>query len=93
MNKRPTNSNFYGQNKKFHAVTSSAVEFGDAHNLDVSFLSHAPSDVEAALIYLKSKFPVETFKEKLPPIVLVHQIYSIIKCKTSVDREIVSTSI
>jgi serine/threonine-protein kinase 19 len=95
MSKKPSNSNFYGHSKKFRASSSStqvtAIEFGDTHNLDVS-LSHVPSDVEAALMYLKSKFPVEKFEGKLPPVLLVHQIYSIIKCKTSVDREIVSMS-
>jgi hypothetical protein len=93
MSRRPSNSNFYGQSKKFRASTSSAkataIESGDKHNLDVSPVSNAPSDIEAALLYLKSKFPVEKFEGRLPPVLLVHQIYSIIKCKTSVDREIV----
>lgn len=92
MSRRPSNSNFYGQSKKFRASTSSAkataIESGDKHNLDVSPVSNAPSDIEAALLYLKSKFPVEKFEGRLPPVLLVHQIYSIIKCKTSVDREI-----
>jgi hypothetical protein len=93
MSKRPSNSNFYGQSKKFRASTSSAqlkaIECGDVHKLDVSDLSNTPSDIEAALLYLKSKFPTEKFEGRLPPVLLVHQIYSIIKCKTSVDREIV----
>jgi len=93
MSKRPSNSNLYGQNKKFRASTSSAhlnaIEYTDVQKLDVSNLSNTPSDVEAALLYLKSKFPTEKFEGRLPPVLLVHQIYSIIKCKTSVDREIV----
>ena len=93
MSKRPSNSNFYGQSKKFRASTSSAqlkaTEYGDVHTFDVSDLSNTPSDIEAAILYLKSKFPTEKFEGRLPPILLVHQIYSIIKCKTSVDREIV----
>jgi hypothetical protein len=94
MSKRPSNSNFYGHSKKFRACTSKSqvtnIEFGDERNLDVSHLSHIPSDTEAALTYLKSKFTLEKFEGRLPPVLLVHQIYSIIKCKTSVDREIVS---
>jgi len=42
MSKRPSNSNFYGQSKKFRASTSSAqlkaTEYGDVHKLDVSDL-------------------------------------------------------
>jgi hypothetical protein len=67
-----------------------AIESGDGHKLDGCDLSKTPSDIEAALMYLKSKFPTEKFEGRLPPVLLVHQIYSIIKCKTSVDREIVS---
>jgi len=97
MSKRPSNSNFYGQSKKFRASTSSAhlkaIEYGDVNKLDVSDLSNAPSDIEAALLYLKSKFRTEKFEGRLPPVLLVHQIYSIIKCKTSVDREIVGITV
>jgi len=92
MSKRPSNSNFYGQSKKFRASTSAqwkAIECGDVRKIDVSDLSNTPSDIEAALLYLKSKFPTEKFEGRLPPVLLVHQIYSIIRCKTSVDREIV----
>jgi hypothetical protein len=92
MSKRPSNSNFYGQSKKFISTCSTqvaSVEFDDTHKLSTP-LTNALSDIEAALLYLKSKFPIEKFEEKLPPVLLVHQIYSIIKCKTTVDREIVS---
>jgi hypothetical protein len=58
--------------------------------VDDSSLSNTPSDTEAALLYLKSKFPTGKFEGRLPPVLLVHQIYSIIKCKTLVDREVVS---
>jgi hypothetical protein len=61
--KRPSNSNLYGQSKKFRASASSAqmtaIESGDGHKLDVCDLSNTPSDIEAALLYLKSKFPTE----------------------------------
>jgi len=66
-----------------------AIEYGDVRKVDVSDISNTPSDIEAALLYLKSKFPTEKFEGRLPPVLLVHQIYSIIRCKTSVDREIV----
>ena len=40
-------------------------------------------------MYLQGLFPCEKMGGTLPPIVLKHQIYSIIKNKTTVDREIV----
>lgn len=46
------------------------------------------SDSEAALLLLTKDFPVEKFSNGVPPIVFVHQLYSIVKCKTAVDREI-----
>lgn len=57
-----------------------------------------PSDTEAGLFYLQGLVPTGAILlasstaafPALPPIVLKHQIYSIIKDKTIVDREIVS---
>lgn len=49
-----------------------------------------PSDTEAGLIYLQGLIPSGSFGIDFPPIVLKHQIYSIIKNKTLVDKEIVS---
>jgi hypothetical protein len=89
MSKRPTNSNFYAQSKKFRSSASS-VQVTANENVDESSFLQAPSDTEAALLYLKSKFPTEKFEGRLPPVLLVHQIYSIIKCKTLVDRDVVS---
>lgn len=96
MSKRPSNSNFYGQSKKFRSSASSASAGQVTANelkVDDSYFSNTPTDTEAALLYLKSKFPIEKFEGRLPPVLLVHQIYSVIKCKTLVDRDVVSTSI
>lgn len=88
MSKRPSNSNFYGQSKKFRSSASLVQLTAIERNVDDSSFSNTPSDTEAALLYLKSKFPIEKFKGRLPPVLLVHQIYSIIKCKTLVDRDV-----
>ena len=48
-----------------------------------------PSDTEAGLLYLCSLFPREKFEEKLPAIVMKHQLYSVIHNKTTADRELV----
>lgn len=45
-----------------------------------------PSDAEAAISYVKRLFPASLG----PPIVLQHQLYSLLEDKTSVDKEIVS---
>jgi serine/threonine-protein kinase 19 len=90
MSKRPSNSNFYGKSKKFRSSASSVQVTAFEENVDDSSLSNTPTDTEAALLYLKSKFPTEKFEGRLPPVLLVHQIYSIIKCKTLVDRDVVS---
>ncbi|XP_071496385.1 inactive serine/threonine-protein kinase 19-like [Diadema antillarum] len=47
-----------------------------------------PSETKASLIYLKSLFNVHHFEERVPPIFLKHQLYSIIHCKTQVDKEV-----
>lgn len=93
MSKRPSTSNFYGQSKKFRSSASSVQLTAIERTEDDDSFSNTPSDTEAALLYLKSKFPLEKFEGRLPPVFLVHQIYSIIKCKTVVDRDVVSMSI
>ena len=40
-------------------------------------------------MYLSSLFPREKFEQKLPPIVMKHQLYSVIHDKTTTDRELV----
>ncbi|XP_072916215.1 inactive serine/threonine-protein kinase 19-like [Hemitrygon akajei] len=47
-----------------------------------------PNDTKSALIFLASLFPRKLFDDSLPPIVLKHQLYSIVKDKTSVDRQL-----
>ena len=64
---------------------SECVNFYSDSTLDTSELS----DTKAALLYMKSIFPEEKFGGRLPPIIMKHQIYSIIKNKTTVDKEVV----
>uniref|UniRef100_H3ASJ5 Serine/threonine kinase 19 n=1 Tax=Latimeria chalumnae TaxID=7897 RepID=H3ASJ5_LATCH len=45
-------------------------------------------DTKAALKYLASLFPRKLFNDSLPPVVLKHQLYSIVKDKTTVDRQL-----
>ncbi|MBN3303947.1 STK19 kinase, partial [Amia calva] len=47
-----------------------------------------PLDVAATLQYLMSLFPRKLFNDTLPPIVLKHQLYSIHKDRTLVDRQL-----
>ena len=48
-----------------------------------------PNDTEAAIHFLTSSFPLDVFEQRLPPIIMKHQIYSLVEDKTEVDREIV----
>ena len=46
-------------------------------------------DTKAALVYMRSLFHVEPFENCLPPIILHHQLYSIVHKRTVVDKELV----
>jgi len=46
-------------------------------------------DTKAALNYVRSLFHVEVFEHCLPPIILHHQLYSIVHSRTLVDKELV----
>ncbi|XP_067881946.1 inactive serine/threonine-protein kinase 19-like isoform X2 [Heterodontus francisci] len=47
-----------------------------------------PNDTKSALLLLASLFPRKLFDDSLPPIVLKHQLYSMVKDKTTVDRQL-----
>ncbi|XP_062979592.1 inactive serine/threonine-protein kinase 19 isoform X2 [Elgaria multicarinata webbii] len=47
-----------------------------------------PGAVDAALQYLASLFPRKLFEDSLPPLILRHQIYSLVKDRTTVDRHL-----
>ncbi|XP_023227832.1 serine/threonine-protein kinase 19-like [Centruroides sculpturatus] len=46
------------------------------------------SNVKECLQMLKSLFPIEKFDNKLPPIIMKHQIYTLMKNRTEVDKEL-----
>jgi len=46
-------------------------------------------DTKAALICVRNLFRVELFENCLPPIILHHQLYSIVHNRTVVDKELV----
>lgn len=90
MLKRKGQPDFYGlKRKKCNVLQANGgkVKQMTEENTDVP-KNTLPSDSEAALLLLMKDFPVEKFSKGLPPIAFVHQLYSIIKCKTTVDREI-----
>lgn len=90
MLKRKRQPDFYGVKKrKYNTLQADGDEIKQTvdENTDVP-KSKLPSDSEAALSLLLKDFPVEKFSSGLPPIAFVHQLYSIVKCKTTVDREI-----
>lgn len=75
MYKRKLSSDYYGLLKK---QCSSSTNEHDSKNNNGS--------VEIALQELKKTFELH---ENIPPIVLLHLLYSVIKCKTTVDKKIV----
>ena len=48
-----------------------------------------PCDTEAALLYLKALFPQALVAVGVPPVLMKHQVYSIIHDKTTADRQMV----
>uniref|UniRef100_A0A8C0JEW3 Serine/threonine kinase 19 n=1 Tax=Chelonoidis abingdonii TaxID=106734 RepID=A0A8C0JEW3_CHEAB len=47
-----------------------------------------PGAVESAIRYLASLFPRQLFEDALPPLVLKHQLYSLVRDRTAVDRQL-----
>ncbi|XP_030839811.1 serine/threonine-protein kinase 19 [Strongylocentrotus purpuratus] len=81
-NKRPRTVNILAaESAERQQLTDGAVS-GDED------LSDLPSDTKAALTYLRSLFDVHRFEGRIPPILLKHQLYSVIQNKTQVDREV-----
>lgn len=60
---------------------------------ELSFLGGIPTDTKSALSYISTIFPSEKFNNRLPPIVMRHQIYAFVKNRTQVDRELVRYAI
>ena len=48
-----------------------------------------PNDTEASIHLLASLFPLDVFEQRLPPIIMKHQLYSLVEDKTEADRELV----
>lgn len=65
--------------------TEKAEKFANAIKSDLNTLNSI-NDIKGALTYFKSIFLRSHYK--LPPIIYQHQIYSLVKNRTSVDREI-----
>lgn len=59
-----------------------AETFGGENDKD------GPADIKSTLEYLRTLFPRKLFNDTLPQIVLKHQLYSIHKDKTLVDKEV-----
>jgi serine/threonine-protein kinase 19 len=52
-------------------------------------IDELPCDTMAAILYIKSIFPQTIFGKLLPPVILKHQVYCVVKDKTLVDRQLV----
>ncbi|KAG1649981.1 Serine/threonine-protein kinase 19 [Nymphon striatum] len=70
--KRPIIPNVYGRAKRLKASSSRETE----------------NETKTALEELVKLFPVESFEGRLPPIIMNHQLYSLVKNKTKCDKEL-----
>ncbi|XP_013785197.1 serine/threonine-protein kinase 19-like isoform X2 [Limulus polyphemus] len=77
----------YKKKKKVFCVSNGSVKDDNTFKEQV-YSADIPNDTEASLFFLKSVFPVESFEGRLPPIILKHQIYTIVKNKTLVDKQV-----
>ncbi|XP_033108440.1 serine/threonine-protein kinase 19-like [Anneissia japonica] len=50
--------------------------------------SAVPTDCQAALMYLRSLINVEALDRRIPPIIIKHQLYNVIKNRTHVDKQV-----
>lgn len=82
--KRTLMPEFY-KKKKVCTESRSKVPITDAEREEVS---RVPTDTEVYLLYFKNLFPLDKFEHRLPPMVLKHQLYSLNKNRTVVDKEL-----
>ncbi|KAK7111982.1 inactive serine/threonine-protein kinase 19-like [Littorina saxatilis] len=69
--------------------SSSSQENGvSTSHEDTNGITDTASDARTALLFLRGLFPVEKFEYRLPPIVLKHQLYSVMKNRTLVDKQL-----
>lgn len=76
MSKRKLLSDYYGIKKKLYGASLNSSKENEVSG----------ADINNALQELKKTFQLH---DNIPPIILVHQFYSIIKCRTTVDQKIV----
>jgi len=87
--------NIYAAEDNVHPAEASdapssaqAIEIpANAQESDEEDLSDIPSDTLAAVLLLRSQFPYGWSRD-VPPLVLRSQIYSIVKDRTIVDRQL-----
>ncbi|KAL5018208.1 hypothetical protein ScPMuIL_003930 [Solemya velum] len=85
--KRNSIPTVYKHKKRICMGPNSVLEANDFPD-DKELAVHAMTDTKAALLYLQKQFPMDKFELQIPPIILKHQIYSIVKNKTIVDKQI-----
>ena len=72
-----------------HGLKCDDALFNSLYSLILYSVNCVPNDTLAALLYMKNLFPMEKFDDRIPPIVMKHQLYSIVKNRTIVDKQVV----
>lgn len=86
--KRTTLPDAFRAKRSRPAVENSGdAELWGADGADLP-IDEVPNDTEAALRYLADLFPRKLFEDRLPPIVLQHQLYSVLSDRTAADRQL-----
>lgn len=62
---------------------------GDSSSADANGAGDGVNnETRTGLLFLRGLFPVEKFECRLPPIILKHQLYSVISNRTQVDKQV-----
>ncbi|XP_074648362.1 winged helix repair factor 1-like [Tubulanus polymorphus] len=91
----PLNHTLHHKHRKRQCTTgrvlagSSSSSTNNVHfEKDDIMETNIPNDTKTTLLYLKNIFPKDKFERDLPAIMLKHQLYSILKNRTLVDKQL-----
>ncbi|XP_062591297.1 inactive serine/threonine-protein kinase 19-like [Saccostrea cucullata] len=92
MSKRSMVNDLYKSRKRICTASRSSAtdtpEFNDGVNGTSFSTAEIPSDTKVSLLHLKELFPLDKFEGRLPAVIVKHQLYSLLKDRTAVDKQL-----
>ncbi|XP_046400519.1 serine/threonine-protein kinase 19-like isoform X2 [Ischnura elegans] len=85
MNSKVAIPDFFAQRKRRYCNSSLC---GKSSKSTCKSKSKCAAETEATFLQLKNLFPAKELCYRLPPVVLVHQVYSLLTNRTVVDKEV-----